>query len=387
MVKKLFLFVFTFALVNSSYAYQKHTNVYFDFGSVDVSSASINLNNYSSGEVFFLKGFSDPTGSSAYNLMLSKKRAESVRRKLIKDFDLEPERVKIKSYGEDVSAALPREKRRVEILSGPVNEMTVLAQKKYQYSPDVVTSSEASPLQHKTEQTQAYKVEDAPSVKTASKFKLKHRHMIGAGLYYNTLLSQDKESLQEAEWISNENFNAEAQFQIKVQKLWLGLKAAYHVQDYRAPESTVFTWSGEDPNLASFSLVSDYELSRWGFGLDLDYREVPFVFESSSQIDLRKVFMFGVSLRGQYKIFQTSAWSSRLGFKLEYPISGSDDIEPKGDLGYIGFIDIRNEDFFLKYGLNAKIFYGIKNYSNIQNEQEERVAGLMLSLTSLENWL
>ena len=50
-----------------------------------------------------VEGFTDPTGSTEYNLALGQRRAEAVQRYLIESEDFSPERVRAVSYGEDVS--------------------------------------------------------------------------------------------------------------------------------------------------------------------------------------------------------------------------------------------------------------------------------------------
>ena len=212
------------------------------------------------------------------------------------------------------------------------------------------------------------------------------RYYLGLGIYNNILLARDRGTGDEAEWVSGENYNLEAQYQFKYKNFWFGVNGSYHVQDYEVELNPIFAWDEETPNLLRLSLVSDYELNRFGVGFDLDYHQTSFVYEQNFDLELRDVFILGVALRAKYKWFSTQKWSSRLGLKLDLPLSGSDEINPKGELGYIGFIDLQKDRFFRGYGLNVRLYYGLRNYTNNQNDQEEEAAGVLFSLTSF-NWL
>jgi peptidoglycan-associated lipoprotein len=50
-----------------------------------------------------VEGFTDPSGSTAYNMALGQRRAEAVRNYLIESEDFSPEHVRAVSYGEDSS--------------------------------------------------------------------------------------------------------------------------------------------------------------------------------------------------------------------------------------------------------------------------------------------
>ena len=50
-----------------------------------------------------VEGFTDPTGSTTYNLVLGQRRAEAVQKYLIESEDFSPDRVRAVSYGEDVA--------------------------------------------------------------------------------------------------------------------------------------------------------------------------------------------------------------------------------------------------------------------------------------------
>lgn len=82
------------------------TNVHFGFDSAALSpSAHQALEQFaskalSSGQAIVLDGHADPTGSSAYNVGLSLRRAEAVRDQLVK-LGIESDRIVIASFGED----------------------------------------------------------------------------------------------------------------------------------------------------------------------------------------------------------------------------------------------------------------------------------------------
>jgi len=70
-----------------------------------------------------IDGYTDDTGSQAYNLALSRKRAEAVRDILVKQYHINPSRIVVKAFGEKypiVPNTTPQNKalnRRVEIVA------------------------------------------------------------------------------------------------------------------------------------------------------------------------------------------------------------------------------------------------------------------------------
>ncbi len=212
------------------------------------------------------------------------------------------------------------------------------------------------------------------------------RYYLGLGFYNNTLNSEQINSGAETEWTSGLNYNVEGQYQFKLKSIWLGLRASYHLQSYEVELDPTFDWNEDSPNLLNVALVADYEKEKWGLGLDIDYNQVPHVFVQGNDFEIRDVFMYGVTFRGQYKWLDKGRYTSRAGLNVVLPIGGSDDIEPEGDLGFIGFIDVARAETLKHYSLNLKLYAGQKNYANIQNEQSEPVVGLLFSLNSL-NWL
>ena len=89
-----------------------------------------------------IEGFTDPTGSAAYNLELGKRRAEAVQKYLIESEDFSPDRVRAVSYGEDVARLVSPGQGGPE--AGLENRRVVLVIEHLDYRPDtpVVAGSE-----------------------------------------------------------------------------------------------------------------------------------------------------------------------------------------------------------------------------------------------------
>lgn len=411
-----FILVLLFAS-QPSFSYQKHKTVFFEFDKDSFDKTQLRLDNDDLNEnVFFLlTGYTDPIGSEAYNIYLSERRALNVKKAMISNYNLTSSQIKIINYGADKSQAPNAQKRRVEIMSGTSAEIAELMADSNlsQNTPDNIeiqkSESHAStePLAMEPSPKEAIDLEDSKeevpnemqadhsdkknnseatnTVLNEQKKSDQNRYYVGLGFYHNILLATSNTG-EEAEWVSKQNYSLEGKYQFKYKNLWLGAMAAYHIQKYEVELSPTHVWNEKNPNLIKFNLNADYEQRRWGVGFDLDFSQVPFIFEDGFNIELKKVFMFGVGARAQYKWIDIKNYSSRLGFELSYPILGSSSIDPEGQLGYIGFIDIRKDRLIKDLGLSFKFYYGFKNYSTNQNDQEEEIAGLLLSLTSL-NWL
>ena len=85
--------------------------VYFDFDRANLRPEDLPVLERFAGvvEEFYpdalltVEGFTDPAGSTAYNLALGQRRAEAVQRYLIESENFSPEHVRAVSYGEDTS--------------------------------------------------------------------------------------------------------------------------------------------------------------------------------------------------------------------------------------------------------------------------------------------
>ena len=108
--------------------------IYFDYNSADISPRAIPavtaLGNTLSkdqfrGTVFFINGYTDAKGSPEYNLDLSQRRADSVRRVLIQRYGLAPDTLVTAGFGKDYlkNPANPYadENRRVQIVNTTVS--------------------------------------------------------------------------------------------------------------------------------------------------------------------------------------------------------------------------------------------------------------------------
>ncbi len=413
-------------ILQPCFAYQTHENLYFAF---DVSKNFLNpfnLKSFTSDDIFFIRGYADSTGEKFYNKDLSYRRAKTVKEKLISEYGVKEPNIKIVFHGEDLLSNYSNaQKRRVEIISGTASEMQSLlkdinkqatstydnkytsarvgkkndsqgenyeevAVKDIDSSADTIihTQEEETPLS-KSQESTLFKYSEQGSAleeKEDKDYIHQGRYYVGFGVNNNVLNSTDRGTGNEAEWVSKGNYIVEAQYQFKYKNLWLGVNGSYHIQDYEVELNPNFIWDEETPNLLWFSLVSDYETNRWGLGFDLDYHQTSFIYETNFDVELIDVFMLGVSLRMKYKWFETQKWSSRFGLKLDFPLTGTDDIEPEGGLGYIGFIDLKSGGVFKNHDLNIKLYYGLRNYTNNQNDQKENIVGLLFSLDSL-NWL
>ena len=402
-------YMFIFLLfTESSYAYEQFPNILFDFDKATVDKSALNTLNIDASrigpsDVIWVKGYTDPVGNESYNKSLSRKRAEFLRQLVMIKYNLSDSQVRLTEFGEDQRPGIPNsEKRRVEVIVGDIKEIKILMEEKeppahyggksYSFHKDLSHKSsrqEDEPLEKSFNVAEPEKgqYQEKYSQSPRKSSALNIRYTLGGGSYYNVLSATDKETNSQAEWISKENYNFEGVFQWNWGSFWLGVQMALHVQDYLQPDTeSAFLWDEEAPQLLKFSFTSDYESFWWSLGWDIDYNQVPYIYEDSSNIELKDVFMLGTSLRTQARWFQWNQWSSRLGVKLILPIIGFDDIESKGELGYTGFIDLRREKVLGGMGLHLKLYYGLRNYINNQNNQEDTMAGFIFSVTS-PDWM
>ncbi len=264
-----------------------------------------------------------------------------------------------------------------------VSKSKTVSTKKYISKPKVVSRRR---VVLKRKSTSKKKLKEAHSSKS------KNRYLIGLGININTLDAKDDLGSgisTEGEWVSKSNYLVQGAYQYNIAKsMWLGLRAEYHIQDYESLDSTIFTWDEEVPNLLRGALIFDYEISnKIGLGFDLDYNQESFIFETINQVSLLDDSLFGASLRGLYKFYDSKSYSSRAKLKVSYPFSGADDlIEAKGRVGVRLAVDVSFKSLLKSHELNLEFYYGLRNFENSQNEQKEEIAGLNLSLRNLK-WL
>lgn len=92
----------------------------------EVAKAAQCINDYPGNSVF-IDGYTDSSGSAAYNLKLSEQRATAVKNRLIERFNVKESRMVARGFGEDQPVASNKTaadrslNRRVEVLCGAVN--------------------------------------------------------------------------------------------------------------------------------------------------------------------------------------------------------------------------------------------------------------------------
>ncbi len=362
---------------------QIYKSVFFKFDKDHLKGEILNLNQVpDKNSVFWIKGYIDPERKEFYNVDLGIKRAINIKKALIDKYNLSKDQVKIIYYGEDLKESiLNHQKRRVEIIAQkgfkPLKLKDKSNIKKASYEEINEIKSSNSP--------KANYIVEADFSLSQIKSPYKHRYYFSLGSYYSILLAKDRNRGSEFEGISRENYNFKTQYQFKYKSFWLGATASYHVQSYEPELNLLYIWNKNTSNLFNLSLVSNYEKRRWGLGFNLDFNQVSFIHEEAFYIELRDALVVGTSLQVKYKWFKAQKWSSRIGLDLNYPILGSGSLDPKGDLGYIGFIDLKRDQAFWRHIPNIKLYYGFNNYTNNENDQKEEVVGFLFSLTSL-NW-
>ncbi len=426
--KSLLLFIiFILTLPISSWSLQKEHQVFFKFdkytlSEIEKTKLDAVVKDLIKNEALWIKGFADSYGSENYNLELSRKRAEAVFNYLSKSSKFDLNSIKLTPIGIDKSANLKNSlKRRVELFGGTYSEvfnkpdLAIINPQKDESSSEKVESNAERSISSVEEinsaieekKTTAADKESNSSINQESKTSVieeknsvfhksedvfehenqKNRYYVLLGLYNNVIEAEDRGSGGLARWVSNENIDLEASYQYQLRKkLWIGARASYHVQDYEVELNPLFTWDENIENLFRLSVVSDYETKKWGLGLDLDYNGEQFIYEQAFNVELRDIYLFGISLRAKYKLFSTKNWSSRVGLKFELPLLSSNQIDPSGEFGLIGYLDISKRRWVKKHGVHCRLFYGVRKYTNDQNDQNEEVVGLKCGIRSF-SWL
>lgn len=233
--------------------------------------------------------------------------------------------------------------------------------------------------------THKSKVDAEDRAPSNAKPLVKERSKKGVAVYQNVIEAFSKTSGSSAQWVSQENINIFGAYQVKQGNWWLGVGGEYHIQKYELELNPLFTSAESSPRLIKLYLTSDYEGKRFALGFDLNYQQEAFIYEENAEISLKEVFMVGTKLGVKYKWLKGKKWSSRIGFDLSYPFRGSDSLRPEGSLGYVAFLDLRKDSFMGERSFSTKLYYGLKNFENNQNEQEEEFVGIQFEFLSL-NW-
>ena len=399
-------FIVTLILPESSWSIEKEHQTFFKFDEYTLTEFQKNrldkaVQKIIKNEALWVKGFSDPLGEENYNLKLSKKRAQAVRDYISKNYNFDLDKIKLSPIGIDRTAGVKFFlRRRVELFGGTYDEifgdsdMNIKTETEIDLTDRSLTqvNEEESPL----EVSEDVKTEDAAAVErsissegqnTFTYEKTKDRYYAFLGAYNNVIEAEDRGTGGLARWISNENIDLQASYQHEFKKnLWIGARASFHIQDYEVELNPLFDWDENTENLFRLSVISDYETEKWGLGFDLDYNGEQFIYEQAFDVELRNIYLFGVSLRAKYKLFSSNNWSSRLGLKLELPLLSGDQIEPKGQAGFFGYIDISKHRWVKKHDIHCRLYYGVRRFANDQNDQNEEIAGFKCGVRSL-SWL
>ncbi len=223
-------------------------------------------------------------------------------------------------------------------------------------------------------------VEMPVKIKKIRKPSERHRYFLGWALTDNELVAERIGF--KAIWVTDFNQSVSLGYQYKLtKKLWLGGSGAYSLQNYRIENNPIFIWDGATPDLMKVSANLDYEsANRWALGFDVNYGEESFVISQGLNIFLEKVAILGVSGRGLYKFYDSENYSSRLKGLIEYPFAGSSSIKPKGGLGLMLGADVTLKKLFKTHEVNLGVFYGIRNFENIQNDQTENLIGFEVKI-------
>ena len=243
---------------------------------------------------------------------------------------------------------------------------------------DVVVDAELEAEQEELIATPPPVVEQPKPVKVR-KPSDRHRYFVGWALTDNELVAS--RTGFEAIWVTDFNQSISAGYQYRfADSYWLGVSGAYGLQNYRVENNPIFNWDGVTPNLIKFGANLDYQPkeSNWSFGLDINYSEENFVISELLDIRLQKAALFGLAARGLYKFYDTEKYSARFNGRLELPISGSDEIEPKGLPGFIIGSDLTFKKLMKHQEVNLGVFLGLRSFENIQNSQTESVVGFEL---------
>lgn len=416
-ISKLFFLYCLFLILSSTSVFAKNVNlvlqVKFKSGEARIQQTETQvisnlksvISTYSSPHIFVL-GHTDSLGAEDMNQKLSEARAETIYNNIASQ-DSKGLNFIIEGMGEiapiaDNSTSQGRSKNRrvVVILTGLGDEKTKLIKEKLANSKGLTILEDENPIVNKFVYNEIKKhqkkdarenenINDRTEVdiitkSTLTKKETKFRYSVASGAYYNLIEAEDRDnSRANAQWVSELNIPIGVSAQFSLFNLWLGLKIFGHKQDYKVENSPNYVWDEKNPFLLRGSLIGDYEIKKFGFGFDVDFNQESSIFENGGNVRLEKELFIGLSSRLKYKWFAGKNWSSRVGGKLSYPLLVNSDIDSRGELGYILELDLRKDDFFNTHSFTIKAYYGFKNLSNKQNDQQEELLGLMLSLDSL----
>lgn len=217
-------------------------------------------------------------------------------------------------------------------------------------------------------------VEPKPKVKKEPR---NSRYYLGLGVTDNRLTATRNNF--EAIWVTDFNSSVSAGYQIEVAKnYWLGVSAVYYLQDYKTTDNPLYSWDEVSPNLFKLGLNFDYEPGhRWTFGLELNYFEETFVTTNGLTVTLEKADFVGLTGRSSFKIYEGRSHRTRLNAEVGYPAQTfATEIDPKGSANFKLGADVSFKNLMPEHEVNIGIYYGVRSFSNFQNDQTENAAGI-----------
>jgi len=125
--------------------------VHFDFDAAEVRTQDMELlmrfasvvRDHYPGAIITVEGFTDPSGSAAYNLKLGQRRADAVKAVLVDQGRLDVDRVRSVSYGEDTSRLVDSSASGKSNPAAQVNRRVVLVVDHATQAQAVVTQQDA----------------------------------------------------------------------------------------------------------------------------------------------------------------------------------------------------------------------------------------------------
>lgn len=371
-------------------------------------------------EKMFILGHTDWIASDSINQPLSEARAKSILDLLVK-YGLKKSNIEVQGFGKkqpvaDNTTEDGRAQNRrvsVEILNILATDLDKLVlgieKSKYLYVISIdkslkneVSMEDAGINENKHEEVtekipvqQVVETQDSgikPSEDIAPEQKINdvarnNRYYLGLGLSQTYLVANDITGPGlgiNAYWVSQLNTNLKLAYQWQIKNnFWLGLSGFAEFQNYFNQDNTNFSWDEKDPFLFGLAIISNYDLSKFSFGADFDFRQVPFIQENAFDVTLDKEWVYNLKFGAKYKLLDSqSKYSSRIGLDMVLALGGTDDYNPKSNpLGFIFNIDISKKTFndhewFV--GLN----YSFVDYDHDFNTQLNQLIGIDFMLRS-----
>lgn len=233
------------------------------------------------------------------------------------------------------------------------------------------------------------KQEEEPNEVVNETKSKRNRYYIGANLSQSYLVAEDITGPGlgiNAYWVSKVNVGLAMAYQWELMsKLWFGINAKIDKQSYYDQDNTSYNWDKKNPLLFAGTLMSNYDLSRISFNLDLDFKQIPFLQETGLDVELEKEWTYGITAGVKYKFFKGERLTSRLGLDIIYTLGSFGDYHAQTDpLGFVASLDVSKLAFKTHEWL-FKLSYGYTDFSHNYNAQNYKYFGFDLSLRS-DRW-